>query len=375
MKKNLTTYLLWAIFAFLLAYGCSGITNFPHAIVSPDALKSYMRDIEDKMLRADWERAYQTALQDSLSVKLPYGEKGSFLTDMSVAYSYNVGLEQGEMLVAEVAQTNPSQKIFIEILERDGDSFRSVAESGTGQSRLAVSGESSGIFKVVIQPQAGAAGDFFISLNKKPLYAFPVSGKGNASVQSFWGAVRDGGKRSHEGVDIFARKGTPVVAVADGVIARTGEFGIGGKQVWLRTGIFGKSVYYAHLDGIAVEDGIRVKTGDTLGFVGNTGNAKGGAHHLHFGIYGGSGAVNPLPFIFRTPDISQKQYSRKFDTSRLKIRTAQGTLRKGPSTDYAKIGHTVSGQTVTLLGQHNSWLHVKTDDGRKAFLHASLVKA
>nr|WP_223845513.1 M23 family metallopeptidase [Flavobacterium selenitireducens] len=206
------------------------------------------------------------------------------------------------------------------------------------------------------------------------MYAFPVAGKGNAAIQSFWGAVRDGGKRSHEGVDIFAKKGTPVIAVSDGTITRAGEYGIGGKQVWLRTSIFGKSIYYAHLDKIAVESGNSVKTGDTVGFVGNTGNAKGGAHHLHFGIYSAMGAVNPLPFIFRTQEIGQQDYARRFDTTALRIREARATLRLGPATSFEKIGEAAPGQTVTLLGQHNAWLHVRTISGVRAFVHASLVK-
>ncbi len=75
-----------------------------------------------------------------------------------------------------------------------------------------------------------------------------------------------------------------MAVLANGRIGFTGEKGLGGKQVWLRDTKRGQSLYYAHLDSIAKTSG-SVKTGDTLGFVGNTGNARTTPPHLHFGIY------------------------------------------------------------------------------------------
>lgn len=373
VKKNLLIYLPWVSLSLVLAYGCSGITKVTDAITSPSAREVYMRDTDRDQALQNWQFAYESAVRDSLIVTLPYGEKGRFTASKPVAYSYTVGLQEGEMLSAQVTQDNPAQRIFLEVFEWDGNSFRSIGESD--RPHIAAAGENPGLFKLVIQPELGAGGNFFISLNKKPMYAFPVSGKGNSSIQSFWGAVRDAGKRSHEGIDIFAKRGTPVVAVADGMIARTGDHGIGGKQVWLRTGIFGKSVYYAHLDEISVGSGAAVKTGDTLGFVGNTGNAKGGPPHLHFGIYNSYGAVNPLPFVYRTATVQAKSYPRHFNVSSLKVKTPKAVLRQGPATEYNKIGELRSGETVSLLGENKEWLHVQTANGQKAYLHRSLVKA
>lgn len=130
----------------------------------------------------------------------------------------------------------------------------------------------------------------------KPTLVFPVAGL-KAKIGSFWGAVRDGGKRKHEGIDIFAAKNTPVVAVTDGIISAVGNGGIGGKTVWLRSTGSKYSYYYAHLDTQLVRRGQRVKKGQILGRVGNTGNARNTPPHLHFGVYTSRGAVDPLPYV------------------------------------------------------------------------------
>ncbi len=132
--------------------------------------------------------------------------------------------------------------------------------------------------------------------------AFPVAGS-KSKIGSFWGDQRDAGKRKHEGIDIFAKKGTDVVAICDGTITSVGNGGIGGKTIWLRATDHWWTAYYAHLNSQAVYEGQSVKKGDVIGTVGNTGNARHTAAHLHFGIYTYTGAVNPLPYVKSAPKI------------------------------------------------------------------------
>ena len=136
-----------------------------------------------------------------------------------------------------------------------------------------------------------------------PEMVYPVAGK-KSFVGSYWGAVREGGKRKHEGIDIFARKGTPVVAVDDGFVVEAGNTPRGGKTIWLRSGNNDFYYYYAHLHQQFVKSGQYVKKGEHLGTVGNTGNAKLTPPHLHFGIYSYTGAVNPLPYIKNLPKVA-----------------------------------------------------------------------
>ena len=145
-------------------------------------------------------------------------------------------------------------------------------------------------------------------------YVFPVYG--TASFGDSFGAPRpDVPGGWHHGEDIFAAAGTPLFAVADGTLHTIGFNKIGGYRLWLRD-TAGNEFYYAHLSAyspLAVE-GRRVKAGDVIGFVGDTGDADGGPPHLHFEIHpaamaglGYDGVVAPYPILLawrRADDIS-----------------------------------------------------------------------
>ena len=126
----------------------------------------------------------------------------------------------------------------------------------------------------------------------------PVVGVRTSSLDDSWHAPRDGGARVHKGIDIFAPKGTEIVAVTDGVISFIGDQKLGGHCIWL-TNENGASFYYAHLDRWAagLYEGMEVQAGDLIGYVGNTGNAKYTPSHLHFGINENDDMVNPYPIL------------------------------------------------------------------------------
>ncbi len=117
-----------------------------------------------------------------------------------------------------------------------------------------------------------------------------------------WGAPRSGG-RHHEGTDIFASRGTPVLAVADGRITRMRKDfpgSRGGNQLWL-TAKDGTKYFYGHLAGFAdgIGLGVPVSAGQTIGAAGRTGLTT--VVHLHIEIHpGGGAAVNPYPILRAT---------------------------------------------------------------------------
>ena len=125
----------------------------------------------------------------------------------------------------------------------------------------------------------------------------PVAGVPKRRISNSWGAPRSGG-RSHKGVDIFAKRGTPVLCASEGIILRVGINTLGGKVTTVLGP--GRQVhYYAHLDRHgSYRPGDAVLPGDTLGYVGNTGNARSTPPHLHYGIYDSKrGPVNPWPML------------------------------------------------------------------------------
>ena len=124
----------------------------------------------------------------------------------------------------------------------------------------------------------------------------PVAGVKPRELRDTWHASRPPARR-HEGIDIFAKKGTPIVATTEGIVLRRGENRLGGKVVWVY-GPGGQHHYYAHLDRFAgAAPGERVQAGALLGHVGNTGNARTTPPHLHYGIYADAGAINPYPLL------------------------------------------------------------------------------
>ena len=114
--------------------------------------------------------------------------------------------------------------------------------------------------------------------------AMPVRGVMPHQLQANFGVARDGGARTHEGLDIMAPEGREVLAIVSGKIDTKKWNNLGGNTLWL-LGDDGMIYYYAHLhsyrDGI--DEGSRVNGGEVLGYVGKTGNAS--TPHLHFEVH------------------------------------------------------------------------------------------
>jgi len=123
----------------------------------------------------------------------------------------------------------------------------------------------------------------------------PVQGVAPRQIADTFGAPR-GSHRTHAGVDIFAARGTPVLSATRGIVLSIRDRSLGGRQVWV-LGPAGERHYYAHLDDWAtgLAEGDLVQPGTPLGTVGNTGNARTTPPHLHYGVYGRDGALDPLP--------------------------------------------------------------------------------
>ncbi len=129
-------------------------------------------------------------------------------------------------------------------------------------------------------------------------YVFPVVGHADYS-NDYGGPRADVAAGFHQGIDMFASRGTPVVAVHDGTVFKVGWNRLGGNRLWLAD-TNGNLFYYAHLEGYAeiAKDGAQVRAGEVIGFMGNTGDASTTPVHLHFEIHpNGLWSVPPIEYV------------------------------------------------------------------------------
>jgi LysM repeat protein len=166
-----------------------------------------------------------------------------------------------------------------------GDRLADIAKSyGVSQSKIASQNN-------ISNPNLIHAGQV-LSIPTGDTWVCPVDG---ASFVNDWGFPRSGGTRYHEGNDLFVSKGTPVRAPVGGTVEFT-TGAIGGLQFRLM-GSDGIVYIGTHMDKFG-RDG-KVQAGETIGYVGNSGNALGTRPHLHFGMYYEGTVVNPYPTLVK----------------------------------------------------------------------------
>jgi len=204
-----------------------------------------------------------------------------------------------------------------------------------------------------LQPELLKGGDYTLTINIRPALHFPVSASGHPKIEGFWGDGRDDNSRKHEGIDIFAPKGTPALAADNGTVVNVSENKLGGLVVLMQPDGRDYTLYYAHLGVQLVHNGQQVKAGDTVGLIDNTGNAKNTPSHLHFGIYTSAGAVDPLLFV------------RQQNENPLPVIASINKL--GTMVSYDNIPVTVSAAT-------NNSYKVIYPDNSSAFINAAQIK-
>ncbi|WP_206599821.1 M23 family metallopeptidase [Hymenobacter glacialis] len=327
-----------------------------------------------------WLAAAEQAFRDSLVVPLPFAETGFFQADKPSAASYRYAVRAGEQVhVSLTLGTGAAARIFLDAYEVvPGRTPAPLASADTLVLDFRYRAEADGQHLLRVQPELLATGRYTLRVAREPsLGVFPVLGRTDAAVGSFWGAARDAGARQHEGIDIFAARGTPVVAATDGLISRTGETPIGGRVVWLADAEAGNHIYYAHLDKQLVTAGQRVRAGDTLGLVGNTGNARSTMPHLHFGIYrSGQGAVDPFPFVRRPAAVTAAPSGPDRRGEFVRLRTA-ATLCPATGQDKPvnprSIVRLPAQLPLLVVGQQGADLRVQTPSGQIGYVVAQAV--
>jgi peptidoglycan LD-endopeptidase LytH len=245
---------------------------------------------------APWLEAAAAALSEAPMIMAPYAETGRFST-LPDALGYRVELRAGERLRVELA-TDGRDGLFLELFEGVPEPGRPAVRALAGNGVLEYEARRSRTVLLRLQPRPATAASYTLLVGRSAALAFPVMWEG-AEVISHFLDSRDGGDRRHLGVDIAAPRGTPVVAAAAGLVERVEETDLGGLVIWIREPATGRFHFYAHLDRQLVASGARVAAGDTIGTVGTSGNAPESTPHLHYGVFAGHVALDPLPLLTR----------------------------------------------------------------------------
>lgn len=330
----------------------------------------------DTQMGKSWQQAGLQALRDSVLVEAPFKETGYFRAETPTALSYRLDLQTGEVLHIKLQEEPDSTLFFVDLFRVEAtDSFPHLQHLFSAENyhsdSLRYEAIQGGTYLLRLQPELLASGRFTLTMLVQPAYGvFPVSGKGNPDIWSSFGDPRDGGRRTHKGIDIFARRGTPTLASVDGIVRRVRDRGLGGKQVWLYDESRQQSLYYAHLDSQLVREGQRVRAGDTLGTVGNTGNARTTSPHLHFSIYRrGRGAIDPKPYVAYRPTRAPQVRS---DLSQLgqmaRIRRTGASLRAAPSPRAKPLATLHRHLPVELIAASKYWYRVRSPEGISGYL-------
>lgn len=386
MKPSRRPPALLGLALVFVASGCEQVEKVQDGWRDRTPHEAYLASLSDAGLTGtalveEWIAASRAAVANAPVVQLPFQEEGYIAPEEAGATAYRVHIGRGQRLTAHVGvTTTEGTRVFVDLFRVPDDStdvLRPVLAVDTIPGDFEYEPWRGGEFILRVQPELLRGGRYEVVLRLEAQLAFPVEGRNERAILSGWGADRDGGRRSHEGVDIFAPRGTPVLAAADGVIRRVQVTRLGGKVVWLRDPVRNASLYFAHLDSQAVRAGQRVRTGDVLGFVGNTGNARTTNPHLHFGVYRrGEGAVDPAPFLRRprgslaelTADVRDLGAWRRTGDEAIRLRAAPGRRA-------AVVRELERYTPVRLLAGSGEWYRVRLPDGTSGYLAARLTEA
>ncbi len=370
----------------LASAGCSAEQSLREALapsLTPhERYAKRLRDagLDSTALGSGWIAAANRAIADPVFIGLPFRETGYLSPTETRAVAYRLTLRRGQRLalMLEVADST-GMPMFVDLYQQPADSTEAldhVASAEPGARVFEYEARRDGAYLLRVQPELLRGGQYTLTLESGPSLAFPVSGRDSRAAQSFFGAARDGGRRNHHGIDIFAPRGTPVIAASSGFVRNVGVSSLGGKVVWVYDAKRSQSLYYAHLDSQIARPGAMVNIGDTLGLVGNTGNARSTPPHLHFGIYRrGEGPVDPFPFVQRSRATVTPVLVDVGDLGDW-VRTAAATvtLRAAPADSAVTVVRLPRHTVLRIESASGSWYRARLPDGASGWMSARFAE-
>lgn len=293
-------------FALLVLVACQP-ELVPEQFVPNGSHEAYLEglarfDLQETELGLAWTSAAREAVNEPVVVELPHEELLIIDPAKPDALGLRFAVERGRTVTLTVEAEHG--RYFADVFRIQTDSRLEPVAGRPGtptptSTTIELDVRRDGEYLLRLQPELLRGGRFVIRLAVNAALAFPVRGADSSDILSFYGDPRDGGLRLHEGVDIFAPRGTELLAASDATVIRVGVRDRGGNIVTLYDERRDLLLYYAHLEEQRVQQGDTVRSGDVIGTMGNTGNARTTPPHLHIGVYQGSwrNDVDPWPYF------------------------------------------------------------------------------
>jgi murein DD-endopeptidase MepM/ murein hydrolase activator NlpD len=328
-------------------------------------------------LGRDWLAAASRALEAPVRISPPYNEVSYMDAAEAGAVGYRVSLARGQKISANFElEGDSAYHVFLDMFVMPTGARTSpilLASADTGSHEVEYVARRDGDYIVRIQPELLRGGRYSLTVEVGGSLGFPVAEYDHSAVRSFWGDWRSGG-RLHEGVDIFAPRGTPVIAATSGTVRSTRPNKLGGNVVWLNDEL-GRSQYYAHLDSFVVARGDRVEAGDTLGFVGNTGNARTTPPHLHFGLTS-RGWFDPSPAL-GAASAPAVDFAGDHEVigSTMRVNADRTRVRVLPASRSNAVASVARHTPLSVVAGSGRWYRVSLPDGAIGFVEARFLES
>lgn len=322
-----------------------------------------------------WNTAARQSLEKALPISLPFKTAGYFAAEKTPAAAYRFPATRGQKIKISLTKKPVDQfLIYVDVWEeRSGNPPKLLASADTLNNVVELDIEVTGHYLIRLQPELLRSGSYTLEISNGPSLAFPVQKGGAANIQSFYGDGRDANARKHEGIDIFSSRLTPVLAISAGTVTRVNQNNLGGNVVWMRPAGKDYTLYYAHLDQQIAVEGQQVNIGDTLGLMGNTGNARSTSPHLHFGIYTSEGAIDPLPFV-KPVTRNAANITAPLNALNTTVRTIRKTSLLQSAIESAAISYPLPAGTILQVnGAAGNWYEVELPNGNTGYIQNTLV--
>jgi len=382
IKKDLIIYICLLFFSFHLSCDKEIV---PEPYQPSNAHEAYRLSLEqvnlsETALGKDWIAASKKVLANPIEISSPFQEAFYIDSTSAFAIAYQFPVKRGQRVEVDISFKNRQHiQLFMDLFRVTGDSITDwikVASANENEKRLEFEPRHDAKYVIRLQPELLRGGRCNVVIRNVASVAFPIPSKNRKSILSFFGAPRDGGRREHHGVDIFAPRHTPIIASAKSTVRYVGEGGIGGHVIWLLDIKRNYYYYLAHLETDSVYKNQIVEAGQVVGTVGNSGNARTTSPHLHFGIYiPRGGPVDPINFIKQIKSDPAKITADPNLIGRLvKSKPAKVTMRSASGSILKQTKSLERNTPMKVLAATKNLLRIALPDGNFGYIRSNQIE-